>query len=304
VHIPAAFARAMAEVYGAAGVAWLQRLPAIIDACARRWALTVGPPFEPLTYNWVAPAERAGDGYAVLKVGFPSRELLSETDALQRFDGRGVAQLLAFDRDGGAMLLERLLPGTPLSALGDDDAATGIAAAVMRDLWRPAPTNHTFPTVADWGQGFARMRAHFSGGTGPLPPPLVARAESLFADLLDSAAPAVLLHGDLHHDNILAAERRPWLAIDPKGLIGEPAYEVGALLRNPMPWLLDQPNPGRVLARRLRTLSEALAIDEQRLRDWGLAQAVLSAWWSIEDHGHGWEPAIACAELLAALPSR
>ena len=302
MYIPAAFARRMTDVYGADGGVWLKRLPTIIAVCAERWALTVGTAFEPLSYNWVAPAERTTGERAVLKIGFPTRELMSEIDALRRFDGRGSTRLLAWDRENGALLLERLEPGTPLSTIGDDDDATAIAAAVMRDLWRPAPAEHNFPTAADWGRGFARLRARFDGGTGPLPEQLVSRAESLFAGLLASAAPSVLLHGDLHHDNILAARRRPWLAIDPKGLIGESAYEAGALLRNPMPWLLEQLDPGRVLARRVHILAGELNIDRRRLRDWGLAQAVLSAWWSIEDHGHGWEQAIACAELLADLP--
>jgi streptomycin 6-kinase len=114
-------------------------------------------------------------------------------------------------------------------------------------------------------------------------------------------APPVLLHGDLHHHSILSAERQPWLALDPKGVVGEPAYEVGAFLRNPLPWLLDQPDPRRVMARRLDQLAGDLGFDRARLLSWGLAQAVLSAWWSFWDHRHGWEGGLACAELLAAL---
>ena len=105
----------------------------------------------------------------------------------------------------------------------------------------------------------------------------------------------------MHHENILSATRAPWLAIDPKGIVGEPDYEVGALLRNPLPQLLNMPHPGRVTARRVDQLAEALGFDRARVRGWGLAQAVLSAWWCIEDSGYGWEPAIACAELLAAV---
>ena len=116
--------------------------------------------------------------------------------------------------------------------------------------------------------------------------------------LLASSAGPVLLHGDLHHENILSAARQPWLAIDPKGVCGEPAYEVGALLRNPMPRLLDHPAPARLLARRLDLLAEVLGIDRRRLAAWGYAQAVLSAWWSLEDHGRGWEPALRVAEWL------
>lgn len=139
------------------------------------------------------------------------------------------------------------------------------------------------------------------GGTGPFPGVLVKTAETLFAELSGSMAEAVLLHGDLHYANILAAERRPWLALDPKGVVGEPAYEVGALLRNPMPELLTQRQPGRILKRRADQLAEELGFDRARLLGWGLVQAVLAAWWSVEDRGHGWEPWIACAELLAVL---
>ena len=165
----------------------------------------------------------------------------------------------------------------------------------MRQLWRPVPPDHTFPTVARWAKGMQRLRAEFGGGTGPFPSRLVEKAERLFADLLGSMNAPVLLHGDLHHWNILAAERRPWLAIDPKGIAGEPAYEVGALLRN----RLDAgPDIRRLTMRRVDQLAEALGFDRKRLWAWCLAQAVLSAWWSYEDHGGGWEEMIEFAELL------
>ncbi len=301
--VPEEFARCMAEVYGEAGTAWIDRLPAIVAACAHRWSLTVAPPFVPLSYNYVAPAAGADGTPFVLKIGFPCRELTNEIEALRIFDGHGIARLVAFDHDDGALLLERLLPGTPIDGL-DDDRATLIAAGVMQRLWRPAPAGHPFPTTADWGKGFVRLRQRFDGGAGPLPSALVARAESLFDELHASAAEPVLLHGDLHHLNILAAGPDRYLAIDPKGLVGEPAYETGALLRNPRPWLLAQAHPGRprILARRIGLLSDVLGFDRRRLRDWGLAQAVLSGWWSIEDHGRGWEQAIAYAEYLAAVP--
>lgn len=299
--IPDDFARTTAELHGAAGVEWLDRLPAIVADCARRWSLTVGPPFTDLSYNYVAPAVRTDGAAAVLKVGFPDRERMTEIEALRICDGQGMVRLLAADCDRGALLLERLEPGTPLSALSDDAAATTIAGQVMRRLWQPAPPEHPFPSVADWAAGLGRLRAHFDGATGPFPAALVLEAEALLRDLVGSMSDPVLLHGDLHHDNILAAQRQPWLAIDPKGLVGEPAYEVGALLRNPMPQLLAMPQPGRVLARRVDQLAEELGFDRARLRGWGLAQAVLSAWWSFEDHGHGWEWGTTCAELMAAL---
>ncbi|HET6313771.1 MAG TPA: aminoglycoside phosphotransferase family protein [Chloroflexia bacterium] len=299
-NIPPDFARTMQEVYGPAGADWLERLPALLAYCEQRWSLTVMPPFA-LSYNYVAPALRNDGRRIVLKVGFPGAELMSEIEALLLYDGRGIAQLLDTDQERGVLLLERLSPGTPLSRLTDDEQATSIAAGVMRLLWRPAPPEHPFPTVARWALGLGRLREHFGGTTGPFPARLVEQAESLFAELLASAPEQALLHGDLHHDNILAAEREPWLAIDPKGLVGEPAYEVGALMRNQLPQPLAGEYASRFLARRLDQLAEELGLERARLHGWSLAQAVLSAWWSFEDHGYGWEPAMALAELLSGL---
>ncbi|HEU5347271.1 MAG TPA: aminoglycoside phosphotransferase family protein, partial [Ktedonobacterales bacterium] len=150
-------------------------------------------------------------------------------------------------------------------------------------------------------KGFQRLHATFDGTTGPFAQSLVEQAESLFAELLASSSTPMLLHGDLHHWNILAAERAPWLALDPKGVAGEPAYEVGAWMRNPVPQVFSWPNPERLLRRRADIFAEHLGFDRQRLLAWSMAQAVLSAWWSYEDHGRGWGPMMAWAELLAHL---
>ncbi len=291
----------MIELYGATGAGWLSELPTLIAECAVRWSLTVMPPFERLSYNYVAPVVRADGADVVLKIGVPNPELLAEIAALRIFDGHGIVQLLDADPALGALLLERLKPGATLLTIADDEQATHIAAQVMRQLWRPVPEHHSFPTIAKWAKGFERLRKQFGGGTGPFPKHFVEAAESIYAEFICSMAEPMLLHGDLHHENILSAERQPWLALDPKGVVGEPAYEVGALLRNPLPQLLDAPEPGRILARRVDQLAEELGFERARIVGWGLAQAVLSAWWNVEDHGHGWEPAIRCAELLAEL---
>jgi streptomycin 6-kinase len=302
VFVTEEFARATVELHGEAGRLWLRKLPATVEECAARWSLKVFPPFTPLSYNYAAPAEGPDGARLVLKVGVPVRELLTEIEALRAFDGRGAARLVEADAEAGALLLERLEPGTPLTALceRDDAAAVSAASSVMRKLWRPPPAGHTFPTAADWGEGFRRLRGRFGGGTGPFPRALVEEAETLFRELLASSAEPVLLHGDLHHGNVLAAARAPWLAIDPKGLVGEPAYEVGALLRNPLPQLFNMSQPVRVSERRIALLSEELGFERARVRGWGLAQAVLAGWWSFEDTGRGGEFGVASAEVLAA----
>lgn len=299
--VPDRLRQTITEVFAEAGIAWLQMLPELLDECAHRWNLTILPPFPNLSYNYVAPARRADGATAVLKVGVPHPELRTEIAALYMYDGHGMARLLESDATRGALLLEHLAPGTPLTSKADDAEATTIAAQVMRQLWRPIPADHPFPTVATWAAGLSRLREHYAGGSGPLPEDLVVLAETLFAELLASQGPAVLLHGDLHHDNILAAGEHRWLAIDPKGLVGEAEYEVGALLRNPLPQLLAQSHPERVMAHRVAILASELSFDRQRIVNWGIAQAILSAWWTIEDHGHDWEPMITIARILVDL---
>jgi streptomycin 6-kinase len=302
--VPERFARTMIELHGDAGQVWLDNLPARIADYERRWAMQVAAPFANLSYNYVALALRADGSEVILKLGMPHPELTSEIAALRLYDGHGCARLIESDPECGALLIERLLPGDMLLDLTDDDEATRIAAQVMRALWRPAPPapeDAVFPSTARWATGLERLRARYDGGTGPLPAEMVERAEALFSELLASSGAPMLLHGDLHHENILAAERAPWLAIDPKGLMGEVEYEVGALIRNPLPRLLELPDVTATLARRFDILAETLGFDRQRLIAWSYTQAILSAWWTIEDHGHGWEPIIALSERLTLL---
>ena len=285
------------------GRGWLHSLPGLIAECEARWAIEVGAPFD-LSFNYVAPAVTANGHAVVLKLGVPNADLTREMQALREYSGVSAVRLIESDEDRGVMLLERIEPGhtlaSTITSVDDDEAATRIIARVMRGLWRPLPQSPlaTFSTVSDWAGGFTRLRKRFGGGTGPFPAKLVDQAESLFRELLSSAQPSVLLHGDLHHCNILAARRRPWLAIDPKGVSGEPAYEVGALLRNPNPRLCTD---AKVQRRRVEVLHQELGFDIDRMLAWALAQAVLSAWWSFEDSGTQWHDPCACAVVLARL---
>ncbi|HKZ69989.1 MAG TPA: aminoglycoside phosphotransferase family protein [Anaerolineales bacterium] len=300
MNLPHDFRRTIIDLFNDRGREWLDNLPTIIADGERRWNLTALPPFD-LTYNYVAPAVRADGTEVVLKLGVPDGALTDEMTALRLWDGHGIVQLLDCDPDRGIMLLERLTPGRPLITIEDDEEATRIFASVARQLWRPAPAVHNFDTPGSWAEGMKRLRKRFDGGTGPLQKNLVETAESLYAELLDSQSEPALIHGDLHHWNILSAGREPWLALDPKGIVGEPCYEVGAWLRNPVGAFFARPDLPRVFDRRVAILAEELGFDRQRIVGWGVAQAVLSAWWSIEDHGEGWEESMQCAEILSEL---
>lgn len=263
---------------------WLSNLPDILTRCARRWNLTLLPPFGNLSIHYVAPAQRADGTMVVLKASSPTGEFGQEITALHLLAGPGIVRLLEVDETQEVMLLERLETGMILSRLvpEHDEQATSILANVMKRLWKPVPAIHPFPTVEDWANGLNQLRPQFQGGYGPFPPRLVDEAIALFAELNISAEKRLLLHGDLHHENILQSGTE-WRVIDPKGLIGDPGYETGAMFYNPPGWLSTVQNPRPLILRRVDQLAEELAMERARIRGWGLAQAVLSAWWSVED---------------------
>ena len=216
--IPDDFARMTVVRGGARGRSWLDRLPDILDTYARQWDLKLSAPIIPLSYNYVVPARCADGTAAILKVCVPGGEFSLQEAALRLFDGNGAARLLACDPRDEVLLVERCEPGTLLrqETIADDDRATAIACGVMRRLWRPAPSGAPFPAMSDWNGDLQRLRPHYGGGTGPFPLALVEEVETLVAELTASAPAPVLLHGDLHYDNILAAQREPWLAIRPE----------------------------------------------------------------------------------------
>jgi streptomycin 6-kinase len=299
VRLPDEFVRNITHVLGDRGCAWLDALPELIEACARDYALSIGEPFE-LSYNYVARATRADGTECVLKLSPHGEDFRRELIATRLYDGHGMAKVLEADEDRGIALLERLRPGAMLIDLNaDDDRKTEIAAEVMRELLRPAPPGHGLPTARDWFVAFEEHRQEH-GDSGPLPATVFERGEATYRELLDSSPSPALLHGDLHHYNILSAERAPWLAIDPHGLVGDPVFEVGAFFGNPFD-LLDRPNPDRDIQRRTHILADRLGFDRRRVIAWGIAYQTLSAVWSAENGGTKWGRAIRVAELLASM---
>lgn len=304
-HLPEDFLHFMREVYGTeAANAWFQRLPSLLEEYAERWQLTLLPPFENLSFHYVAPAIRVDGTPVILKTSEFSDEFEHGLAALRIFNGRGIARLLEYDEKKKVMVLERLQPGTMLESLvpEQDARATSILAGVMRQLWRPVQGGHTFPTVEQLGQDLMRLRTSYAGGYGPFPPRLVDEAMDLFATLSASAEVSMLLHGDLHHYNILQAQDT-WLAIDPKGVVGDPGYEVGASFFNPLPRILEVSNLEQMLVRRVAQLSEELGMERARIRGWGLAQCVRNAWSMVANNQLSANPqgVLRCAEILSRL---
>ncbi len=299
--LPESLASTIRSVFGANGEQWLANFPKLLHECAERYSLEILPPFPNLSFNYVTPVRRTDGTEAVLKLGVPHPELSSEIVGLRVYDGRKAARLFESDTEKGVLLMERIMPGTPLTTLADDehdDEATLIAANVMRDLWRPVLSKEGLQTVVGWSEGFAEMRKRFDGGTSALPVNLVEKAERIYAEYLQYPTGQVLLHGDLHHDNILQNQNGEWLAIDPKGIVGESEYEVFPMVRNLWEDRHTRTDPKRIMERRLDIFAEVLGFDKERMRNWCIAQSMLSAWWCLGDNMDCWQGDVAMAEML------
>ena len=327
MNLPAEFVSNIQNTFREAGFAFLKALPESIAEASAKWGLTDIQPAPTLSYNFVAfarspsPPGRGARGEGrnvVLKMGVSNPEFLSEMEALRLFNGEGACKLLDYDEAKYWMLLERLNPGVMLAEMEDDEQATRIAAEVMEKIWRPLESGSScahqgmllnvqrqavglqrFIRLSDWFDGLKTMRKTFDGGTGPLNGKLVERVEKSVSEFFRENHQPVLMHGDFHHYNILSSERG-WLVIDPKGVIGPAAYEVGPLLMNPWDDLINKSNIRMLTKRRIDILHEQLGFERERIHEWGVAHAILSAWWSLEDNT-GWEYAAAFSELISEL---
>lgn len=279
MHLPESSRRTIKSVHGEQGEKWLNSFGELIRYCEAKWRLRILHPYE-LSFNYVAAVRLENETEASLKLCVPNKESRSEEQALRCYDGKGAVRVIASEPDRGILLMESVKPGYTLHKLQDDTEAMLAAAHIMKRLWRPAPPGtNAFPSVAGWTEGLSRLRRIYNGGTGPLPERMVALAENTFEQLLHTAGTQLLLHGDLHHGNILAGEREPWISIDPKGIIGEAEYEVCALLTNNLP----ESDQIGILRNRVNVLSSALQLDRSRILKWALSFGVLSAFWCIED---------------------
>jgi streptomycin 6-kinase len=215
----------------------------------------------------------------VLKIIKPLSDESASGAILEAFDGRGTIRV--YERTDGSMLLERAVPGHSLVGTvlnGSDDEATRILASVIARM-SPRPLSSVAATVQEWGRGFDR---YLASSDARIPNDLVLEARRLYFHLCESQTRVRLLHGDLHHDNVVFDRDRGWLAIDPKGVVGELEYEIGTALRNPWesPELFTAP---ATIEARVQCFSRELSLNADRVLSWAFSQAVLSAIWTIED---------------------
>jgi streptomycin 6-kinase len=300
MQIPSGLRETIRRAHGPAGKQWLAALPTLLDEWRARWRLRLDEPFENLSYNLVIPGRTLAGLRVVLKMGVPCSELLTEAEALRLFQGEGAVRLLDDDAERGALLLERITPGSPLYELQAGAEAASTAARLMRELWRTPPAKHSLPAIAAWFRAFEELRSRLGGGVGSLPPEIISRSERALTELEASSRGSVLLHGDLHHANILFSDERGWVAIDPKGIVGDRGYEVGSFMLNQLPAGASAAEITTIFAERLSIFADELKIDGKRLARWAFCHAVLSALWSAEEDDE-WQSTIRLAQLLERL---
>jgi len=262
------------NIYGKKGQQWLDDLPKLITQVEATYGLSNLKPVEALSYNYVLTGFQ-GSKAVILKLGLDIDGLKREAAALIAFDGFGVVQI--FSENTGLLLLECAVPGISLKSYfpDNDDQAINITANVINRLHKaPIPSTHAFPHIKDWLEAL--------DGDLEIPVHTLQKAREIRDKLLKTAEADVLLHGDLHHDNILQ-NVNDWVAIDPKGVIGEPAYEVAAFIRNPIPELLNHVDATTIIHNRITYFAEALTLHSGRIIDWCFVQAVLAWIWALED---------------------
>jgi streptomycin 6-kinase len=212
----------------------------------------------------------------VLKVQRPHRESEHEAAALELWDGEGAIRLLDHDPEEHALLLEQCVPGTPLAAAGAE-VALGVFIDLLPRLWKPAgpPFRQLADEAAWWAEYLPR---EWEQAGRQFERPLLDAALEALRELPPTQGEQVLLHQDLHGGNVLAAQREPWLAIDPKPLAGEREFGVAPIVRS-----FELGHSRRDVLGRFDRLTSELGLDRERARGWTIGQTIA---WSVGSEYH------------------
>ncbi len=271
------FEKNMITRYGDHGKKWLADVPMFIQNLADQWGLSDLKPVENLTYNYVLSGV-CGIQPIILKIGLDHKELEQEIKALEFFKGKYATSILHYQM--GAVLLEQAAPGNSLHPFfpEKDSESLEIACKLMQQLHRiPAPAEGTFTSLA--------QRVVLLDKNWNIPDTYLEKARNLKTQLLATAPPSVLLHGDFHHGNILQ-HADSWIVIDPQAVMGEPAYEIAIFMCNPFQKLIESPDAHMIIERRIALAAKKLSIDPARIYGWTFVQSVLAWAWSLEDGRH------------------
>ena len=257
---------------------WLENLPRNVAALCDKWQITLNPTLPVSTITLVVLGDSEILGPVVIKSSPLADEFRSEATALRIAGGGNVSKLHDVNFDQSIMVVEQIQPGTPLKHFNlDDDIATRLAAETVQTFWREVEDPTGLTSLRPW----CRALLEWKSDERAIPDHLIARAQQVANRCLDNQTRFVLLHGDFHHDNLLRRGDNDWAIIDPKGLIGDPAFEVVTWMWNPM-GIAKHPDYAAVLSRRIDIFSEVWGRERSTLVEWAFFGAVLSLCW----YGH------------------
>ncbi|MBT3427488.1 MAG: phosphotransferase [Gammaproteobacteria bacterium] len=277
--------------FGRAGINWIRDFPELVQTCQAQWGLAlIGRAEAGLEVNTVFYAQR-GDQQCVLKIGLPHPEQLTEIEALRLFSSDKVVNVLDWDEPKRALLMERVRPGRSLRSLLDnpelDCELINYAAPLLVSIQVPADNNCQLPTYQNW------LKRGFEPVTSGQVPRLAAHVElaSSFNRALNRKWRDVsVLHGDLHHDNILQDSRLGWVAIDPKGVVGPRIFDCGRFIHNFLPYPTQEPTRSRsqvsdadLILKRCQRLSELSSYPVDDLIAVGFIDLTLAICWTFAD---------------------
>ncbi|HRF46499.1 MAG TPA: aminoglycoside phosphotransferase family protein [Anaerolineales bacterium] len=278
--IPDDFRKRFCDVYGAIGAEWLATLPERVEQWQARLDVRGLQLVPGLSYNLVFFGQTGEGAPIVLKAAPEAGPLASEAAALNGFGVARAAAVLTALPEEGLLLTERLQPGRRLSEVATEREALDIVAGLFRAGW-PAAPERSLDDLAT----FTRSLERAAEAPGQLDGDLLRAASVMLRSLLAAPGPVRMLHGDLHYDNILTDAAQGYRLIDPKGLRGDPGFDLGYLVSRTMPFGRDALPLTQAVELRLRVLTESFAIERGRLAAWAFVAAALSAAWTQEDHG-------------------
>lgn len=276
-HFSPVFQKNVISAHGDGGRTWLSTLPALVHSIAQELGLSDLKPVVDLSYNFVATARKDRDAHVILKISPPDVAITSESAWLKRFSPV-TPQVIATNAEQNYLLMERVFPGTSLKGFfseKDDDVATTEIARTICSLRQNSVQIEGYRHLAELEKDFDAL-SEFGFST------VAQKAKGLWQDLNADRSKDTLLHGDLHHDNILR-DGIGWKVIDPHGYVGSPVSDCGVMIFNPIDRYTAHLPRSEVVERRLRILADVTGDDLQEIKAWCFCKTVISAAWNVRN---------------------
>jgi streptomycin 6-kinase len=275
------FEKNIINSFGEPGKKWIDSLPSIIEKTSKQWQLQdVNPVEQKMNWNYVALAMQNNNYPVVLKLSYDRKLIQDEYNALKHFNGNGAVRVIDINLEYNALLLEQAIPGYLLKEhhpLRIQDTIN-IYAAVVKKLSTCSLADNNYAHAKEWCDAIDKIH------DPRIPNNLIEKAKQLRSELLNTAPHEYLCHGDLHLENIIQ-HGADWIAIDPKGIIGEMAFEAAAFDLITSDEMRDTSTIPSKIIDRVTQLANALDIPYDRLLFWIFLRIIISAQWFIEDNG-------------------